>query len=78
MYIFTFLGTDLVIYLPLNLYIPIYLPTHAPIHLLTHLTTYHLHDANVCQCMIYNIWKYNIEQTNNHFSHIWSLDVDKW
>jgi len=71
-YIFTYLGNDLAIYLPLNLIIPIYLPTHTLIHLPTHLTTYHLHDANVCQCMIYNIWKYYIKRTNNHFNHIWA------
>jgi hypothetical protein len=71
-----------------HVYLPIHPPTHSPtyppIYLLIYLPTYlptHLlftWSINIYQCMIYKIWKYSIKLINNHFNHIWPLDVDKW
>jgi hypothetical protein len=65
-------------------YLRTYLLTHPPTHSLTiHLfiysliypptysPTYYLHYVNVCQSIIYTLWKYCIKWTKNHFNHIW-------
>jgi hypothetical protein len=42
-------------------------------YLPTHLLTYHLRDANVCQNMMYKIWKDYIKWTNYNINHILKL-----
>jgi hypothetical protein len=71
-YLFMYLPTHPFTYL--STYLFVYLPTHPP----THLTTYHLHNVNVCYCMIYKIWRYCTKWINNHLIIYWPLDVNKW